>query len=66
MINIKGGDPQDYHEGDMADEIVERDLHQMPMSHIIEWAYKAYEAEVKSWPPEVIRKRYLDMTGGDA
>lgn len=63
MIKLKGGDPQEWHEGDMADEIVERNLWCMPLDELMEWAREAYEQEVKSWPPEVIRERYNDMTG---
>ena len=61
MIKLKGGDPKDWHEGDMADEIVERDLGEMSMSEVMHWARTAYEAEIKSWPPHIIRERWESM-----
>ena len=61
MIKLKGGDPKEWHEGDMADEIVAHDLHFMNMTELYDWARKAYEAEIKSWPQHIIRERWEGM-----
>ena len=61
MIKLKGGDPQEWHEGDMCEDIAERDLLSMSMSELVEWARAGYESEVKSWPLEVIREKWEGM-----
>ena len=56
---------EDFHEGDMADEIVEYVMGLMSYDELLEWARLGYSDHVKSWPNDLIRKRYANMTGGD-
>lgn len=53
----------DFHEGDMAEEIVEYLLRSMPFDELMHFAERGLTDEVKSWPPEKIRRHYEGLTG---
>ena len=53
-----------FHEGDMADEIVEHLLLSATVTEILSLASTTLDREVKSWSPERVREVYGDLQGG--
>lgn len=55
-----------FHEGDMADEIVEHLLLSATVTELLSLARTTLDRQVKSWPPERVREVYEDLQGGDS
>lgn len=65
--------PEGFHEGDMADEVAEYLYFSMPTPELLvnygqgtldlKLCRSNLEAEVKSWPPEKIRKHWFNIQG---
>jgi len=58
-----GHNPETYHEGDMAQDIVEYMLYHSSWGELVDLARAEIERDIKSWPMDKIRTTYNDMTG---
>jgi len=54
-----------FHEGDMADEIVEHLLLATTLSELQALARATLDRKIKSWSPERVREVYADLQGGE-